>query len=121
MKKDVYRYWAIFHYAEDGISVSFPDLLGCLTCAVTAEEAHAATREALEGFIYSLELDGDDIPEPTSLQDIFLTTEKNEAVIEVQVYMPTIREAMENKAIKKTLTVPKWLNDAAEIQNLNFS
>jgi post-segregation antitoxin (ccd killing protein) len=28
---------------------------------------------------------------------------------------------MESKAVKKTLTVPKWLNDAAEKRNLNFS
>lgn len=35
--------------------------------------------------------------------------------------MPAIRDAMESKAVKKTLTVPKWLNDEAERKKLNFS
>ena len=39
MKKDCYVYPAIFTYEDDGISVEFPDLPGCLTCADTTEEA----------------------------------------------------------------------------------
>jgi hypothetical protein len=35
--------------------------------------------------------------------------------------MPVIRDEIENKAIKKTLTIPKWLNDIAEQNNVNFS
>lgn len=49
-KKDVYRYWALLDTADEGISVRFPDLPGCLTAGDTAEEAYAAAREALEGF-----------------------------------------------------------------------
>jgi predicted RNase H-like HicB family nuclease len=120
-KKDVYRFWAAFHYADDGVSVRFPDLPGCLTCGDTAEEAHAAAREALEGFLYVMEQDGDAIPDPSQLDAILTRLEDGEAACDVQVYMPTVREAMESKAVKKTLTVPKWLNDAAEQQHLNFS
>ncbi|MGW8958623.1 hypothetical protein [Paenibacillus sp. NPDC055715] len=47
--------------------------------------------------------------------------EATEAACDVRVYMPVVREAMESKAVKKTLTVPKWLNDQAELQHLNFS
>jgi hypothetical protein len=35
--------------------------------------------------------------------------------------MPIIRDEIENRAIKKTLTIPKWLNDIAEINKVNFS
>jgi hypothetical protein len=35
--------------------------------------------------------------------------------------MPVVRDEMENKAIKKTLTIPKWLNDIAEKNKVNFS
>ncbi|MDO3681403.1 type II toxin-antitoxin system HicB family antitoxin [Paenibacillus ehimensis] len=120
-KKDVYRFWAALHHAEEGVSVRFPDLPGCNTCGDTAEEAFAAAREALEGFLYMMEEDNDPIPDPSSLDVILTQLEPDEAVCEVHVYMPTVREAMESKAVKKTLTVPKWLNDAAEQQNLNFS
>ncbi|MBB6673034.1 type II toxin-antitoxin system HicB family antitoxin [Cohnella nanjingensis] len=120
-KKDVYRYWAAFHYADDGVSVRFPDLPGCLTFGNTDEEAHAAAREALEGFIYGLEKDGDPIPDPTPLSETVKVLDEDEAAVEVKVYMPTVRDAMESKAVKKTLTIPKWLNDEAEKQNINFS
>jgi predicted RNase H-like HicB family nuclease len=119
--KDVYRFWALLDTAEEGVSVRFPDLPGCFTAGDTAEEAHAAAREALEGFIYVMEQDGDDIPSPSSLDSILAQAETSEAASEVMVYMPTVRDAMESKAVKKTLTVPKWLADAAEEQHLNFS
>ncbi|WP_036711631.1 type II toxin-antitoxin system HicB family antitoxin [Paenibacillus pinihumi] len=119
--KDVYRFWTLIDQAEDGISVRFPDLPGCITAADTMEEAHAMAREALEGFIYVMEQDHDIIPDPSPLDKILAQREDGEAACDVQVYMPTVREAMESKAVKKTLTVPKWLNDEAEKQNLNFS
>ncbi|WP_438490999.1 type II toxin-antitoxin system HicB family antitoxin [Paenibacillus sp. IHBB 3054] len=120
-KKDVYRFWALLDTADEGISVRFPDLPGCLTAGDTAEEAHAAAREALEGFMYMMEQDNDSIPAPSALGDILKQAESTEAACEVQVYMPVVRDAMEAKAVKKTLTVPKWLNDEAERQHLNFS
>lgn len=120
-KKDVYRFWAVLHHEPEGISVRFPDLPGCNTCGDTAEEAHAAAREALEGFLYVMEQDNDPIPDPSPLDAILPVLERNEAVSEVHVYMPTVREAMESMAVKKTLTIPKWLNDEATRANLNFS
>ncbi|WP_186328138.1 type II toxin-antitoxin system HicB family antitoxin [Paenibacillus sp. 32O-W] len=120
-KKDMYRFWAVLHHDSEGISVRFPDLPGCNTCGDTAEEAHAAAREALEGYLYVMEQDNDPIPDPSPLDSILKGLEENEAVCEVQVYMPTVRDAMESRAVKKTLTIPKWLNDAAEQQHLNFS
>ncbi|WP_172250830.1 type II toxin-antitoxin system HicB family antitoxin [Saccharibacillus deserti] len=120
-KKDVYRYWALLDTADESGSVRFVDLPGCVTFGDTAEEAHAEAREALEGFMYELESDGDDIPDPSPLEVVLQQAKPGEAAIEVQVYMPVVREAMAIKAVKKTLTVPKWLNDAAEAQRLNFS
>ncbi|MGW8958667.1 type II toxin-antitoxin system HicB family antitoxin [Paenibacillus sp. NPDC055715] len=119
--KDAYRYWALLDHSEDGISVRFLDLPGCLTFGDNAEEAHAAAREALEGFMYVIEQDNDPIPDPSPLDVILVQREATEAACDVRVYMPVIREAMESKAVKKTLTVRKWLNDQAELQHLNFS
>lgn len=120
-KKDVYRFWALLDTSNDGIAVSFPDLPGCFTFGETAEEAYIAAREALEGFLYVMEQDEDPIPNSSPLDDILKQADVTEAACEIQVYMPTVRDAMEAKAVKKTLTVPKWLNDEAERQHLNFS
>lgn len=120
-KKDVYRFWALFDTSNDGIAVSFPDLPGCFTSGDTADEAYVAAREALEGFLYLMEQDKEHIPTPSPLDLILKQADVNEAACEIQVYMPTVRDAMEARAVKKTLTVPKWLNDEAERQHLNFS
>jgi len=75
--------------------------------------------DALGLHLYSLEEDNDEIPNPTPISDIRL--ESNQAVVLIEVYMPTMREAIENQSIKKTLTIPQWLNKIAVEKNVNFS
>ncbi len=98
MSKDRYIYPAIFEYAKDGIAIEFPDLPGCLPCAQTTEEALANAKEALSLHLYGMERDKDDIPEPTPVNK--LKAEKNQVVVLVETWMPIIRDAIENKAIK---------------------
>ncbi len=119
MKKDRYIFPAIFDYADDGISIEFPDLPGCLPCAHSDEEAVSNAKEAMALHLYSMEQDGDQIPEPTPVTK--LQPRRNQAVVLVDVWMPIYRGAIENKAVKKTLTIPKWLNDLAEQEKVNFS
>ncbi|MCR4437311.1 MAG: type II toxin-antitoxin system HicB family antitoxin [Eubacteriales bacterium] len=119
MKKNKYIYPAIFSFDDDGISVEFPDLPGCLTCGDTEDEAIRMAKDALGLHLYGMERDGDPLPVPSSLNEI--KTESNQAVILIDVWMPVVRDEIENRAIKKTLTIPKWLNDIAEHNNVNFS
>lgn len=117
--KDNYIYPAIFDYAEDGISISFPDLPGCLSCANTDEEALYMAKDAMRGWLLVSEEYGDEIAEPTPLSDIAL--ENNQRCVLVDVNLAPHREAFENRAVKKTLTIPAWLNKIAEKEGLNFS
>jgi predicted RNase H-like HicB family nuclease len=119
MKKDNYIYPAIFDYADDGISISFPDLPGCFSCANSDQEAFKMANDALSLHLYSLEEDNDEIPEPTPINKIHL--DPNQAIVLIEVYMPTMREAIENYSIKKTLSIPQWLNKLAIEKNINFS
>lgn len=119
MKKDKYIYPAIFSFDDDGFAVEFPDLPGCLTCGDTEDEAIRMAKDALGLHLYGMERDGDVLPAPSSLNEI--KTESNQAVILIDVWMPMVRDEIENRAIKKTLTIPKWLNDIAENNNVNFS
>ena len=119
MKKDRYIYPAIFNYAEDGISVSFPDLPGCFSCADSDEEAVSMAKDALGLHLYSMEEDKDEIPGPTPINKIKL--EPNQAVVLIEVFMPTMRQAIENYSVKKTLSIPQWLNKLAIDNNINFS
>lgn len=119
VKKDVYVYPAIFTYAEDGISIEFPDLPGCLPCAKTTEEAIKNAKEAMALHLWGMEKDGDPIPEPTPVDKIHV--KENQAIMLIEVYMPVYREAIENQSVKKTLTIPQWLNRLAEEKKVNFS
>jgi predicted RNase H-like HicB family nuclease len=119
MKKDRYIYAAIFDYADDGISISFPDLPGCYSCADSDEEAISMAKEALALHLYSMEEDNDEIPTPTHINKINL--EQNQVVVLIEVFMPTMREAIENYSVKKTLSIPQWLNKLALERNINFS
>ena len=117
---DRYIFPAIFEPgAKKGYTVNFPDLPGCITEGDNMEEALHMAKEALELHLYGLEDDGDAIPEPTCPENINIPVKSFLSLIEV--WMPVIRDEMENKAVKKTLTIPKWLNDIAEKNRVNFS
>ena len=119
MKKDKYMYPAVFSFDDDGISVEFPDLPGCLTCGNNEDDALRMAKDALGLHLYGMERDHDVIPSPSSLNEI--KTESNQAVILIDVWMTLVRDEIENRAVKKTLTLPKWLNDIAENNKVNFS
>lgn len=116
-----YIYPALFELGEDrGYTVTFPDIPGCITEGLTIEQAFQMAKEALELYMYNIEDDGEEIPVPSLPSDIKIP-EKNAFVSLVEAWMPPVRDEMENRAVKKTLTIPKWLNDAAEEKQVNFS
>ncbi len=117
--KDKYIYPAIFDYADDGISVEFPDLQGCLTFGDTEEEALLMAKEVLGLWMENVESDNEDIPKASSLLDLKL--EDNQRAVLIDVWMPLVRKAIMNKAIKKTLTIPQWLDIKAREKDINFS
>ena len=119
MLADRYVFPAIFHFADDGISVEFPDLPGCFSYGEDEIEALSNAKEALELHIFGLEDDKEIIPAPSHIKNII--TKKNESIVLIDVWMKPVRDFMKNKAIKKTLTIPKWLNDVAIENDVNFS
>jgi predicted RNase H-like HicB family nuclease len=117
--KDTYIFPAIFDYAEDGISIEFPDLPGCLPCADSSETAVKNAKEALQLHLYGMEQDNEEIPEPTPFNEIKL--EPNQILFLTEVFMPPFRERMRTRYVKKTLSIPSWLNAEAEHCGINFS
>lgn len=114
-----YAFPAFFYYDDDGISIEFPDLPGCLPCAKNTEEAFRHAKEALGVHLFGMEQDGDVIPTPTAVKD--LHPENSAVTVMVEVFMPSVRDRINNKVVKKTLTLPSWLNREAEAANVNFS
>lgn len=120
----LYLYPAVFDPNEKGgFTVSFPDLPGCLTEGDNLEEALSMAQEALALHLYGMERDGDVIPSPSSPYTDLIPddAEKGAFVNVVAAKTAPIRDELQNRAVKKTLTIPQWLNDEAEAAGLNFS
>lgn len=84
IKKDLYVYPAVLSYDDDGISIEFPDLPGCLPCAFNDNEALKNAKEALALHIYGLEKENVELPEPTAVNNIEL--KDNQTIMLVEVF-----------------------------------
>lgn len=112
-----YIYPAKFILQDNGYTVDFLDF-NCTTEGDTLEEAIEMAKEGM-GF-YLEDLSNTDIPQPTlSFNKIKLG--KNEFISLIELDIDEYRKKYDNKAVKKTLTIPNWLNKKAEFYNLNFS
>lgn len=118
MKKLIYP--AIFHKEEvGGYSVTFPDLPGCNTEGNDLAEALYMAQDALGLYLYSLKQDK--MPLPQSMQPEALILDKDSFVTLVEWDEEAYLRRTSNKAVKKTLTIPEWMNTLAEEKNINFS
>ena len=118
-KAERYIFPAVFTYeAGQEIAVVFPDL-DVATSGADEHDALLSARELLGCALYGMEEDGEEIPAPTPLAHV--NTAENERAVLVDVYMPSIRMAKNNRSVNRTVTLPAWLNAAALERNINFS
>ena len=59
---------------EGGFSVFVPGLPGCASQGETREEALAMIKEAIEGYLESLDAHGDPIPKPAEVERVTVGT-----------------------------------------------
>ena len=113
MKKN-YIYPAIYEYEDNGtISVYFPDIDNCFTFGETVEECLKNAKECLELFVESeLELEKE-LPQATDYNSI--AGNKFLVIADVEDMKK------QNKAVNRTVTLPRWLNIAAEKADINVS
>lgn len=114
-----YVYPAIFE-PEDGLyNVSFPDLPDCYTCGDDLADAMYMAEDALNGWLARAEEKALEIPTASALPAV----DSASGTIATLILADTdaYRRAHSNRAVKKTLTIPAWLNTAAESRNVNFS
>ncbi len=110
-------YPAIIHEDIDGLWAEFPDLEGCSTQGDTQQELLANASEALECYVLGLLEEGQQLPKATSPLAVVLP-ESNTYVSLIQT---DVDLAKNTKSVKKTLTIPAWLNDRALKAGINFS
>lgn len=113
-----YVYPAVFHPNDDGsYTVTFPDLAGCITEGKGLADAMYMAQDALEMWLWYTEDHKENIPAPT----MHLTVKAPEFVNLVCADTTAYRKRNDSRAVKKTLSLPAWLNAAALEKNINFS
>lgn len=113
----LFVYPAQFHKENEaeGYWVEFPDLPGCYTQGDTIEETMENAQEAMGLYIMSALEDGEDIPSASDIKNI--TTEDGFTSM-VTAGIDTYKNT---KSVKKTLTIPEWINNRAISMDINFS
>ena len=115
-----YIYPAIFTEEDHGAySVRFPDVDGALTCGDNLQDALFMASDALSLMMVGTEDEHQPIPAPSDIKSIH--TNPNEFCTLISCDTDRYRRLLRNKAVRKTLSVPEWLNDAALAEGLNFS
>lgn len=114
-----YVYPAIFTEEDGSYSITFPDIENCFTSAENLGDGIKMANDVLCLMLYEMEESGETIPAPSSIRDI--VTAENEFTTLVSCDTIEYRKFFHNKAVKKTLSIPSWLNDMAERADINFS
>lgn len=113
-------YPAVFHEAEEGgFWITFPDFPGCFSQGESMEEAYEMAVDALGLCISDMEKEKIALPSPTKPTEILL--EDKAVVIIIEFDLDAYRRKHNSKAVKKTLTIPEWLNEEAMALGINFS
>nr|MBQ4455680.1 type II toxin-antitoxin system HicB family antitoxin [Clostridia bacterium] len=114
-----YVYPAVFTPEEGGYSVNFPDLEGCYTSGDDLQDAIYMAQDVLSFTLFDYEKEGKKIPEASKLSDIEL--QEKEFINYIVCDTVDYQRRNNNKAVKKTLSIPEWLNEAAMAKGINFS
>lgn len=122
-------YPACFFKEDCGYSVVFPDLNWLATSGSTETDAMNMAVDCLAGYLYSCINDGEQVPPASAMSEISLASvakelgaDTNGAFVNM-VSVDVERYAKEHfeKSVRKTLTIPAWLNAAAQEKKINFS
>jgi len=114
-------YPAIFYPWDDapGYTVEIPDLPGCVSEGDTLVEAIMMGTDAACGWVLDELEDGKPVPKASPIGEV--QVEPGGFASMLVLDMHAFAEKHGNKAVRKNLTIPAWLNTFAESRNVNFS
>ena len=112
-----YVYPVILYPDDDKIGVTVPDLPGCHTFGDDVADALIMAKDAIEMWLSHAESSGREIPAPS--KDLPVETGETLTLVAADTY--EWKRVNDSRAVKKTLSVPAWLNSQAERANAPFS
>lgn len=113
-------YPALFHKAEEGgFWITFPDFPECMTQGDDIQDAYEMASDALGLAIVSRQADKESLPTPSVPYAI--PSEPDAFCVVIEFDLLSYQRKHNSRAVKKTLSIPEWLNEAAISMNINFS
>ena len=115
-----YLYAAVFTpEPAGGYSINFPDLPHCYSQGDDLKDGYKMAEDVACSVLVDLENERQPIPAPSDPATLPLADGEFAALIGVDTL--AYRQATDNRAVKKTLSIPNWLNVLAERESVNFS
>ena len=112
----LFIYPAVFHKENNSYWVEFPDLEGCQTYGDTLNETMEYAQEALSAYLLTLLEQNLPLAQPSDISSLSYCSDSFATLVTCD-----INQYKDTKAVKKTLTIPAWLNERALAMNINFS
>jgi predicted RNase H-like HicB family nuclease len=112
-----YVYPAVLYQDDSKVGVTVPDLPGCHTYGDDKADALLMAKDAVEMWLWDAENNAESIPAASET----LPLESGETLTLIVADTDEYRQANDTRAIKKTLSIPSWLNHQAEKANAPFS
>ena len=118
-------YPVIFTQTEDAVLIEVPDLR-ILTEGKDMADAIYMARDAIELMCVTMEDDNEEIPTPSDIKDIDVkkgtfAEEGNSIISIVDIDSSEYRRNVDNKSVRRNVTLPSWLNYEAEQSHINVS
>ena len=115
-----YIFPAVFHPEEEGgFSIVFPDIEGCYTQGENVAEGLEMAGDVLPLMLTAYEDSNKEIPVPSAIND--LKIDEGDFATLISCDTAIYRRSMDNLTVKKTVSIPQWLNQAAISAGVNFS
>ena len=116
-----YIYTAVFTPNEDNTKffARIPDLPGCITTGASLEDAIIQITDAASGWLFVAEDEGLDIPKAT--KQAVVNRSENDFLSLIQIDTISYRAATDTKAVRKNVSLPRWMANLADKRGVNCS
>ena len=109
-----YVYPALFHKNDDNsYTITYPDLPGCISEGKSLENALYMAESALTQWMEYLSDSKQPIPDSTPMQEV--AVESGEVVNLIRT------DVKDNRAVRRTVSIPKWMDDKVSDAGLSLS
>jgi predicted RNase H-like HicB family nuclease len=116
-----YVYPALLTPEDGSMLVSIPDLPGLHTFGRDVSDALIMAQDALEMWLWDAENKKESIPPASPQGDLMRQSESAQMISLIVADTDEYRRQTDTRAVKKTLSIPSWLNNLAEKANAPFS